>query len=420
MEKKAKTFHLEGYGCSLNQAETERIALLLESSGFKRERAEKAAFLLLNTCAVKTPTENKMLKRARELSLIAKKSGARLVVCGCLPLVCPEKIKMECENAELLGTSLAEIAGFFEIPFSSKNFNVASKKNECISIIPIAQGCLGNCTYCCVKNARGSLKSLPVAEIESAFTSALECSKEIWLTANDTGCYGFEKKTNLAVLLENLLKNNGDFRIRLGMMNPANAKKFFPKLLRIMEDERVYKFLHMPVQSGSDKILQLMERHCTASDFEKMAVRAREKFPNATLATDIIVAFPQETEKDFNESLALLERVKPDIVNVSRFGARPGTIAASLPGKISGSIAKQRTRIVSAKARELALERNSLLVGCKEKILVSEKGSKGGFIGRTNSYKPVAVGNAEMCCFAEALIKKAFPTYLEGEILHKN
>ncbi|MCX6802614.1 MAG: tRNA (N(6)-L-threonylcarbamoyladenosine(37)-C(2))-methylthiotransferase [Candidatus Diapherotrites archaeon] len=421
MKRRCKTFSLEGYGCSLNQGDTARIALLLEKAGFGQESPEKADFILINTCAVKTPTENKMLRRVKALGVIAEKAGARLVVCGCLPFISPEKIKGACEKAELLGVDLKEIASFFGIPFSEKNAKIpAAKKNSCISIIPVAHGCLGNCAYCCVKQARGGLKSLPVEEINSAFAEALEGSKEIWLTANDTGCYGLDRGTNLAELLERLLENEGEFRVRLGMMNPANLKKFFPRLLKAMEDERVYKFLHLPVQSGSDRVLGLMERHHTAKEFEALAAKARKKFPEITIATDIIVAFPQETEKDFSESLALLERVKPDIVNVSRFGLRPNTKAALLPGKVHGGISKQRSRALAAKAREIALEKNRLFEGSVQKILVSEKGPTGGFIGRTNSYKPVAVEKAEMCSFRNAKILRAFPTYLEGKILRKN
>ncbi|MFH1233989.1 MAG: tRNA (N(6)-L-threonylcarbamoyladenosine(37)-C(2))-methylthiotransferase [Candidatus Diapherotrites archaeon] len=416
-----KTFHLEGYGCSLNQGDTAKIALFLEKAGFRPESPEKADFILINTCAVKTPTENKMLRRIKALGAVAEKTGAKVVVCGCLPTVSGQKIKGECGKAELLGVGLEEIASFFGIPFSeTENRASASKKNNCISIIPVAHGCLGNCAYCCVKQARGQLKSQPVEGINTAFVKALEGSKEIWLTANDTGCYGLDIGTNLAELLERLLENKGEFRVRLGMMNPANLKKFFPRLLKAMEDERVYKFLHLPVQSGSDRILRLMERRHSAKEFEALAAKARKKFPEMAIATDFIVGFPGETEKDFGESLALLESVKPEVVNISRFGLRPNTKAVLLPGRVHGGIRKQRSKALSEKAREVALERNRLLEGSIKKILVSEKGPTGGFIGRTNSYRPVAVKKAEMCCFAKAKVSKAFPTYLEGRIMPKN
>lgn len=414
-----KRVHVEGYGCSLNKGDTEKISALLKDAGYRLEgQADKVDFIVVNTCAVKAPTENKMLKRIRELGRIANKNSSQLIVCGCLPLISPNKILEAYDRAVLLGVDLGEIAGFFGISFPKSELEIENiRVNPAISIIPIARGCIGACAYCCVKQARGELKSYSIEEINRAFIKALAGTKEVWLTANDTGCYGLDLKTDLSELLAVLLENKGEYRIRIGMMNPANAKKFFPKLLKAMENERVYKFLHLPVQSGSDSVLRLMERDYSVKEFEWLIEKTRYKFPDATIATDIIAGFPGETERDFKKSLELIERVRPDIVNVSRFGLRPNTSAELLKERIHGRIAKQRTRILSMKAREIALERNKRFIGRTEHILVSERGIKGNFVGRNNSYKVVVVKSARLGEFYNARIERAFPTYLLGEIV---
>jgi len=416
-----KLVYVEGFGCSLNLGATEKIRALLKGSYGLAAGPEKAHFILINTCAVKTPTETHMLRRIRELGKAAERNSSQLAVSGCLPLIAPGKVLEACPGAKLLGTGLGEIAEFFKVPAPKGALAAENlRSNPVVAIIPIATGCLGSCAYCCVKNARGKLKSHSPAEIESAFTKAISTAKEIWLTANDTGCYGFDLGTNLAELLERLLKIQGDYRIRIGMMNPGHLENFFTELLKAMEDPRVYKFLHIPVQSGSDRILSLMERNYSVQEFKSLAREAREKFPGITISTDIIAGFPGESESDFNESLELIEWLKPDIVNVSRFGLRPNTKAESMKGKVHGRTIKERTRKLSALARGIALERNKALVGREERVLVSEKGKKGGFVARTNSYKPVVLKRAEPGKFYNARVEAAFQGYLSGEISGPN
>jgi len=409
--------YIEGYGCSLNQGDTEKIKFLLTENGFILSNPAEADFIIVNTCAVKTATENKILISIRALNEKRKKNS-KLIVIGCLSVVSKEKILSECNDAILFGTELEELSSFLGLNFPENKLALGNlKANPNIAIIPVSHGCLGSCTYCCVKQARGNLRSYNIKEINESFKDALKSSNEIWITANDLGCYGFDIGTNLAELLAELLKNKGEYRIRLGMMNPVHLKKYLPSLLKEMEDERVYKFLHIPIQSGSDKILKLMQRNDSVKEFSALVKTLREKFPDLMISTDIIAGFPGETDADFKESVALIEALNFDLVNVSRFALRPNTKAVSLPNHVPTGQLRVRTRILSEKALESVLARNKRFENTIQRVLVSEKGSKGGFVCRTGAYKPVVVEEGKIGDFLSIKIEKAFRTHLKGKRL---
>jgi len=413
-----KSAYVEGHGCSLNLGQTEKIRALLSKKFSLVSSPENADFIVINTCAVKTATENSMLRRIRALGSIARANNSKLVVCGCLPLVSRDKVLGVFPQAKLFGVELSELASFFGVAFpESELFVENTRSNPLIAIIPIASGCLGSCTYCCVKNARGSLKSFPVDAIKEAFAGAVETAREVWLTSNDNGCYGFDIGSSLPGLLESLLSVKGSYRVRVGMMNPWHVKGFFPALLGAMGDRRVYRFLHLPVQSGSDNVLALMERHYTVQEFKSLVGMARKRFPDMTISTDIIAGFPGETEEDFLCSLDLVKELGFDIVNVSRFGFRPGTKALEMSGRVPGAEVKRRTRILSLEARSMGLERNKSFVGSEQEVLITGPGKKGGFIGRTQSYKPVLVEQALPGAFLRVKIVRAEQGYLVGKPL---
>jgi len=412
--------YIEGYGCSLNQADTEAIISLLKSNGFKIYKDfREADIIIINTCAVKVPTELKMLRRIKSLKNECKK--AKLIVFGCLSRINPEAVRRIGKEIILVEpklSKLCEILGIEKVEFSpDMDFEF---RNKYIATIPIARGCLGDCTYCCVKNARLKLKSYPIEKIKFGVKKALQNgAKEIRLTAQDLGCYGFDIGKNLIMLLDEILKINGEYRIRLGMMNPYYVLGIKNELVEILRDERVYKFLHLPLQSGSNKILQLMKRNYSAEEFGELVKFFKKKIENISIATDIIVGFPYESEEDFNKSLELIKDIKPDIINVSRYGTRPNTEAQKFE-QISEKVKKERSKIMSKLALEISYDNNKNLVGKKERILVVEKGRKGNFIGRASNYKAIAIEKNLLGKFADVKIKKAHKCYLEGEILKQS
>ncbi len=342
-------FFVEGYGCSMNIAETEQIIGFLEKENFKLvKESEKADFILINTCAVKDQTENRMINRIKKLFTIAKKKKSKLIVFGCLPKVNSERVKQISEEIIQMGPNLEELTHFLKK--ETQEFSPKIKEiryNKYITIIPIAKGCLGNCTFCCTKFARGVLESYPKKEIVKKFKSSLKETKEIWLTAQDTGCYGIDTGTSLPALVKELLKEKENFRIRIGMMDPKHLLKFYKEYISLFKDERLYRFFHIPVQSGSNKILKLMNRTYKADDYEKLIKKIKKDLPDATISTDIIVGFPAETETDFKKTISLIKKTKPSVVNISRYGARKGTKAAEMTSQLHGRIKKARSRILT-------------------------------------------------------------------------
>ncbi len=414
-----KTFYLESYGCSLNKSDSEKIMGLLEENNFKCVSLKKANIIIINTCAVKEQTENKMIKRIKEL-LKSKPKNSELIVFGCLSIINPFRVKKLAKKIVLIPPSLEELCNFLSLPVKKFSPKIKEKKfNPLISIIPISRGCVGNCSYCCVKSARGKLKSHSIESIKQKLKENLNKSKEFWLTAQDTGAFGKDLGLNLPELLKELIKVKGDYKIRIGMMNPQHLKEFYYSFISVFKSKHFYKFLHIPLQSGSNKILKKMNRKYSSQEFIALIKKLKKAFPSITISTDVIVGFPGETEKDFLKTVNVLKKISPNIVNISRFGARPNTKAATLKEQLHGRVKKARSRILTTLCKEIALKENKKLVGKRFEILISEKGKKGSFIGRTFSYKPVAVKSKKNLLGKKLKVKitKAFPTYFFAEIL---
>jgi threonylcarbamoyladenosine tRNA methylthiotransferase CDKAL1 len=387
--------HIHTQGCTANQSDSEVMAGLLQKAGYHLvDSPENADLIVVNTCTVKSPTESKAF------SFLKRYKDKKIVVAGCIPQSDPGKLK----GYSLIGTrqvhrivdvvsaTLEGHAVSFLDMDKSQRLNLPKvRKNDIIEIIPINAGCLGACTFCKTKQARGSLFSYAahdiVKEVETAVSAGV---REIHLTSQDTGAYGVDIRTDLPTLLRQIVKVPGDFRVRIGMANPDLVKKWTPELLEVMKQEKVFKFLHIPLQSGSDKVLREMKRLYTKEDFVRTVKLARKEIPMITIATDIICGFPIETEEDFQMTYDLLEELKIPVLNVSKFYPRPDTPAAKMR-KIPTHIVKARsTRIVNLQKRIID---NKAWIGWSGKVLIDEKGT-GCMKGRNDYYKQVIVPGA--------------------------
>ncbi len=290
---------------------------------------------------------------------------------------------------------------------------------DVIAPIAIAEGCLLSCSYCITHFARGKLRSFPIPEITADVCSALKQGcKEIQLTAQDTASYGLDTNTNLGQLLTEVCAIDGSFRIRVGMMNPVTVKKNLSSILTAYHHEKIYKFLHLPVQSGDDVILEKMNRGYTVKEFISLVTRFKKKLPSLTLSTDVIIGFPTETIEQFNQTIDLLQTIKPDIINITRFSARPLTAAKTMNGRIPTHVVKERSKKITAICSKISSEKNQEHIGKTYTVLVTEKGKHETYTGRTENYKqvvikePVTIGD-----FVYAEIIDAAPIYLVGKLI---
>jgi threonylcarbamoyladenosine tRNA methylthiotransferase CDKAL1 len=386
---------IETYGCSMNKAASEVAAGLLSERGYEISGDDVFDAVIVNTCTVKTPTETKIIKRLESLL----KDNIPVVVAGCLPGTCPG-LAERFASFSFVGTNILDLPEALDGAIKGRRLvkiesggcgpgHNRKRDNPVIGVIPISQGCLGNCSYCLVKKARGDLNSFTPEDIVKDVKSALsEGVREIWITSQDCGCYGMDIGTNLPDLLRRVCALDGEYMIRAGMMNPNHALAFLDELIEAYKHPRVYKFLHIPVQSGDDKVLKDMNRFYTVKDFKKIVKEFRKEIPKITISTDIIAGFPTEDDSSFQRSLDLLEDTRPDVLNISRFWVRSGTEAAKMK-QLHGRVTNQRSRRVAEAFNAIALVNNKKWIGWEGRVLVSEKGKRGDFCARNYAYKPV-------------------------------
>ena len=391
--------YIKTYGCALNQSDSELMAGLLEKADFEivKDIAEAYA-VIINTCTVKGPTEAKFFKFLKDVE--EKYPYKKIIITGCIAQTAPRKLK----KYALLGTSrISEIVQLVEEAINDNPIQMTKweklprlnlphkRKNPVIEIIPICEGCLGDpCAYCKVKFARGDLISYPKEEIINQVRKAvLDRVPEIWLTAQDTGCYGKDIGSSLPELLEDILRISGSFKIRLGMCNPNHVFEYLDKLIEIFKSDKMFKFLHAPAQSGNNKILKSMKRKYTAEQYKEIVKKFRADIPSMTFATDIICGFPNETEEQFYDSIDIIRKTNPDKLAVSRFWAMSGTEAAKMEGRLHGNETKRRSTVLADIAKNISLMNNEKWLGWEGEVLIDEHGKDNTFVGRNMSYKPI-------------------------------
>jgi threonylcarbamoyladenosine tRNA methylthiotransferase CDKAL1 len=427
---------VEGHGCSASLADTEIISGMVTNDGLKLVQDENLSDVaILVTCSVKTVTEQRMLSRIRELS---KNGSRKVIVAGCLPKADPEKVLKIEPNLSMVGPNNLDaiIPTIYSVLSGQQTISLESSKliklgmprsrlNSAIGIVEISSGCLSSCTFCQVKLVKGTVFSYPEDEIvEEAKSLVSQGAKEIWLTSTDNAAYGRDSKTSLSSLVRKVAVIPGDFKIRVGMMNPLLTGRDSEELLDCFKLRKVFKFAHLPVQSGSDRILKEMQRGYSVSEFESMVTRFREEITNITISTDMIVGFPSETEFEFNESMELLKRTRPDVLNLSRFGARTGTSAAIMSDQIVSDVAKRRSSQMAILSKKIQREVNSQWIGWKGKVILEEK-AKDAILGRNFAYKPCIIKESDFFGYefilgseVEVKIFDATPSTLRARICY--
>lgn len=407
-------YYVESYGCTMNYGEGRKLSRDMASMGYQEASSpEDADIVILNTCTVVETTEKHMLSRISEL----KKMKKEVIVTGCMAKVQPKRVEIRLPESIVLAPSdyhrfAKEVADRYGIAGPPLAVHEGTD-----AILPIAQGCLGNCTYCITKFARGRLQSYPENELVSEFNRFIDDgAKEVLITAQDTACYGADSKTDLPSLIRSMLQKDGDYRVRIGMMNPNHLKKIVDGLIETMDDSRMYRFLHIPVQSGSDTVLKNMRRGYTAETFMELVDTLRASIPEISIATDIITGFPGETDEDHEKTKMLIKDLHADTLNITRFSSRPGTEAASME-QLHGRILKERSTELTELKNSVEYEVNKRLIGQRFRALATEVGKEGTIV-RTEYYRPVVIReDIPLGTFVDIEVTDCRPTYLFGQRL---
>ncbi len=400
---------IKSFGCSANISDGEIMSGMLQGSGRQLvDSAQKADTIVLNTCTVKGKTDSQIKRIIRSMhSDYPKKS---IVIAGCMAQAQGSMLREFAPFASQLGPhQIDEIVGVVEraesgqvVLKTDKNAQVKAnlpklRSNPVVNIVQINEGCLGSCTFCITKLAKPRLLSFPMAQVAADVKQGIsDGCKEVWLTSQDTAAYGKEFRRSLPMLLDEVLKLEGDFRVRIGMMNPDNILGSEDALIERLKHPKLFKFLHIPVQTGSDAVLKRMRRAYTVDEFKGIVAKLRVRIPDITLATDIICGFPGETDEQFEETLELAREIRFDTINISRYWERPGTRSAQMSGKLNGRITKERSTRLAHLFWDIAKERNELWLGWQGEILVDERGkAPGTWVGRNYAYKPIVVRSEE-------------------------
>lgn len=412
-------FYIETYGCTANQGNSEEASAALMEEGHQPSALEDADLVIVNTCVVTERTERNMIKKLRQLQ------GDRLVIAGCLPKAIPEAIQdIHCRGKlGILGRSTGrEIDELFPTdamarPATSPRCRVLASRDHLCGVVNISEGCTGNCSYCIVKKARGRLVSRSPEEVIEAVRRCIESGAvEVQIASQDAAAYGMDIGYSLPRLLDRIVEIPGRYRVRVGMMNPGCLEPILDDLVRSYGDPRIYNFVHLPVQSGSNDVLERMKRKYKAADFVDMAARLRQGIFDLTLFTDVIAGFPGETEEEFGETVGLIRSVQPDKVNVTRFSPRPHTEAGRL-GELPSLVKKERSRKLTWLWHEIAARRNWRYAGEVLSVLVTESGKGKTMKARSDNYREIVIeGQLALGSVQKVRIAEANPFYLRGTI----
>jgi tRNA-2-methylthio-N6-dimethylallyladenosine synthase len=435
-----KRVYIETYGCQMNEYDTERILRLLEGSHYLETKdAQEADFILINTCSVREKPEHKVYSALGRFKWLKEKRGAIIGVAGCvaqqegdrlldrvpyldmvigthaIPMIPQLLQKVECSGQRVCETGFDPEGNYLKTILPQKPLDKVK------SYVTIMQGCDHFCSYCIVPYVRGREKSRSSREIIEEVEHLAEMGvKEVCLLGQNVNGYGkgLEEEIRFPGLLHRINEIEGLHRIRFTTSHPADLSgeliQAFSKLPKLCEH------IHLPFQSGSDRILKAMHRGYTKESYLEKIDCLKKACPSIALTADVIVGFPGEEEKDFEETLDLLKKVRFDDLFSFKYSQRKGTRAAQFMDKVEEKVKQDRLSILQEIQKGITLQKNQELEGRVEEVLVEgrSKQSDQDVTGRTRSNKIVNFeGNLELLGkLVYVRINKACPHSLRGEI----
>ncbi len=392
---------VEYYGCTYNEGDASLLGDILRVAGSTMlPDATDADVVLLISCVVVDRTERNMLRRIHQLA------GREVWVTGCLPAARPEL---------LCGIPRVRTFPSCEIQECWDEIRVVSPR--AVGVVQVGPGCVGSCTYCITRCARGRIRSRdPMDILEHIRLLSASGTVEIRLTGQDLSAYGHDRgETALPPLLTRINIIPGSFRVRVGMMNPATLLPVADAVAQAIGGDRFFRFIHLPVQSGSDIILSRMGRGYRVRDAKEIVRILRSRLPDLTLAIDLICGFPGETEEDHRMNLQVISDLMPDMVNITRYSYRPGS-GCDRRDELPDRIRKERSRELVAEAYRLILGKRLHFVDSEETVVVTEILRDGTVMGRTATYQGVVI-RSDLSPGSVCLIRitEARTHYLVGE-----
>jgi tRNA-2-methylthio-N6-dimethylallyladenosine synthase len=411
MNMKNKYLYIETFGCQMNVHDSEQMAVLLADMGYElTENSQEADLILLNTCSIREKAEQKAFSELGRL-LKLKEQKPELIVGfgGCLAQHLGNKVYRRAGDVDLVfGTQnihrLPEMVRTFQeqrknitrIDFFSKinslNIFAPPRQGSLCAFVSIMQGCDNYCSYCVVPYLRGPEMSRTAEEIIDEIKKLIEHGvKEVTLLGQNVNSYGrkLNSSCDFVSLIERISKINGLERIRFTTSHP---KDLSDELVACFGNvPQLCEHIHLPVQSGSNRILKLMNRRYSAEEYLKKVYHLRENCPTISITSDIIVGFPGETLKDYQETIDMMEKIRFDSVFSFKYSERRGTAAEKLTGKVPEMEKKRRLGELQALQDLHTQEKNTALEGNREQVLVEDRSrnSENDMMGRTRSWRIV-------------------------------
>jgi threonylcarbamoyladenosine tRNA methylthiotransferase MtaB len=385
---------LETLGCKLNQAETDSLARQLLSRGYQlAESAREADIYVLNTCTVTHVADRK----ARHLLRSAHRTNPRalIVAIGCYAQRAPEELGQLGIVDLILGNKqkdrLVEIFGNRNLRNKGARSPYKEYHSRTRSLIKIQEGCHSFCSFCIVPYLRGRERSLPLEQVLQQVKERVAAGyKEVTLTGTKIGAYRWngENHSGLSRLIEYILHQTGIKRLRLSSLQPQDLT---PELVRLWADERLCPHLHLPLQSGSQAMLQRMNRPYSIADYERAVSLVREAIPDLAITTDILVGFPGEGEREFEESYRFCQKMGLAKIHVFPYSPRLGTAAAGMPHQVEERLKKERSQRMIALAQQSAQHLREQFLGRTMPVLWEGKSEQGIWSGLTANYLRVFI-----------------------------
>ena len=436
-----ETYYLRSFGCQMNDHDAERIAGVLEALGMRRAASpEEGDARVYNTCSIREKADTRLAGHLSLAGRLKKEDPDKLsVVTGCLAQSRREQFFGDFPFVDILAgpQSLHELPHLFGEWLSSGSpagaFAEATsrwsadlprvRRDGPLAWVQIVAGCSNFCSYCIVPYVRGPEASRPAAAIvDEVRDLAAEGVREVTLLGQNVNAYGAEPsypgKDSFPALLKKVCAVSGIERVRFMTSHPKDVSDDLIRMLAA--PNQVCEHLHLPVQSGSDRILSAMERGYDRGTYLSLMRRLRRAAPSLSLTTDLIVGFPGESEEDFEDTLSLVEECAFDAAYTFVYSPRPGTAAAALPGRLPAEVAGERMRRLVAVVQAQALRANRALEGQVVEVLVERPSRQDSkvMMGRTRTHKTVNfTGDARPGDLVDVELLTASSTSLRGRLV---